>query len=445
MKKIFIAIAACLLATVVQAQFERGNKKNLDSPPEIGSKQAIIKGNPVAAAVINDFSNIKICIDKTGQSAPLPARNFTAVSAPPVINADGSVGRSVGVSRQPLAAETNKMWDPGQTIKVFIATNNTSELIRSKVRFYASQWTRYANVKFEFTDDFKAAQVKVGFDEAGKSWSWIGKDVLFNPLNFFTVNFGWFTNQTPETDFRSTIEHEFGHVLGFVHEHQSPAASIPWDKEKVYKFLADPPTKWSRPEVDFNVFAKYSTSSTNFSAYDRNSIMHYPIPAELTTDGSSVPMNTDFSAIDKQYAGLFYPFPPTPSNGTGILRTGDDCDAVAFTVEYNAVPADKVEFTLVLGEENGKKVSWWKQVGIPMTNNTETLLWIQNHSLIPSENKTTAQVQVPFSEINTSRGISFSKAKLLGVHTPLTYKWNVLPAITGGCRVTLLWNKDACL
>jgi serralysin len=426
------------------AQLDKLNKKITDNPQDITIKPSTIKGTPIGASVIYDFSNVKICVDKISENNPLPQRDFTAVAPLPVINSDGSIGKSVGVIRQPLAGETNKMWNPGQTIKVFIAANNTSELIRSKVRFYATEWTKYANIKFEFVNDFSDAQIKVGFENNRKSWSWIGKDVLFNPLRLYTVNFGWFDILTPEEEFKRTIQHEFGHVLGFIHEHQSPAGNIPWDKEKVYNFFAGSPNKWSRTEVDINLFAKYSKTSTNFSAYDRYSIMHYSYPPELTTDGSSAPKNFNFSSTDKQYAGLFYPFPPTPSNGNGILRTNDDCDAIAFKVEYNAVPADKVEFNLALGEENSKKVTWWKQVGIPMTNNTEALLWVQNHSLIQSENKTMAQVQIPFAEINTNKSISFWKAKFLGVHTLLNYNWNVFPAIIGGCRITLLWNKDSC-
>jgi hypothetical protein len=127
-----------------------------------------------------------------------------------------------------------------------------------------------------------------------------------------------------------------------------------------------------------------------------------------------------------------------------MLRTNDDCDEVAFTFMYNMVPADKVEFVLTLGETNTKKVTWWKQVGIPMTNNTETFLWVQNHSLIKEENRNSFTIQIPFNQIDINKGISFWKAKFLGVHTLLNYKWNVLPAIRGGCRIILTWNKDVC-
>ncbi len=173
--------------------------------------------------------------------------------------------------------------------------------------------------------------------------------------------------------------------------------------------------------------------------------MHYVVPPELTTDGSSVPFNTDLSPTDKQYAGYFYPFPPTPPTATGTLKTGDDCDRVDFKVEYNVVPNDKVEFVFTFGRYNNKSVTWWKQIGIPGPGNTESILQIQNHSLIASENKTMEVKQLSLNQINFQKPIRFWKAKGLGIHTLLSYQWNILPAIRGGCRITLVWSRDSCL
>ncbi|MBL0134784.1 MAG: hypothetical protein IPP79_12695 [Chitinophagaceae bacterium] len=69
------------------------------------------------------------------------------------------------------------------------------------------------------------------------------------------------------------------------------------------------------------------------------------------------------------------------------MKTGDDCDRVNFKVEYNVVPNNKVEFAISFGSYNNKAVTWWKQIGIPGPGNSESLLWIQNHSLIASEKK----------------------------------------------------------
>ena len=81
------------------------------------------------------------------------------------------------------------------------------------------------------------------------------------------MNFGWFDDNTPQAEVRSTTLHEFGHALGLIHEHQSPTAGINWNKEVVYQDMAG--QGWSRAKVDQHIFKKYSTREiTNYSAFD---------------------------------------------------------------------------------------------------------------------------------------------------------------------------------
>jgi hypothetical protein len=391
---------------------------------------------------VYDFSTMELCVDRPPATGYLPPRDFSAVAPPPKINSDGSVS-NIGVSRQPLAGETNKMWDPGQTISVYLNTTNGSDFIRNKVKEIAREWERIANIKFAFVNEFKSARVKVMFGSDNKNWSWIGKDVLFNPIGLYTMHFGSFSNSTGDGQFRRLVLHEFGHALGFIHEHQSPAAGIQWDKEKVYAFYAAEPNKFSRVDTDINVFNKYANTNTNYSAYDPYSIMHYAIPPDLTLDGRGTPSNASFSYTDIEYARRLYPFPVTDLFAAGTLRTGDDCDQVDFKIEYNVLPADQVEFTIELGQMDNKKVTWWKQIAIPLING-ESKLWVQDHSLIASENRRSFTMQIPFADLKKGAPIAFWKAKMLGVHTLLPFKWSVLHALKGGCRVKLIWKDDSC-
>lgn len=438
MKKFLIA-TSFLLSLNSNAQLDN---KILQKPVKKTNNDRIVNINQSVYSAYN-FSNIKTCIDVPSPMSPLPPRAASNSYSHFRIDANGNIS-PYAYQRQPLVAITDKMWEPGETLRFgFDITGGNLNLLE-KVKYYAKEWEKYANIKLEFVPSIFNATIKIGFKPGG-SYSLIGRDALNAAPGTITMNFGWLATTTDESMARRVILHEFGHALGFIHEHQSPGGNIPWDKEKTYAFYAQPPDNWTKAEIDYNVFTKYSTSVTNYSRYDPLSIMHYPIPAELTTTGIGVPFNIDFSATDKQYVSLVYPFPPNPPNAYGILKTGDDCDEVAFSVEYGSVPLDKIVISIELGQQATKKVTWWKQIGIPLTNNTESLLWVQNHSLIASENKTVASVEIPIKEIAINKGISFWKAKILGVHTPLNYKWNVLPAIRGGCKIKLSWNKDNCL
>ena len=63
------------------------------------------------------------------------------------------------------------------------------------------------------------------------------------------MNFGWIVGGKKEEDIRSVVLHEFGHALGAIHEHLSPMADIPWDRDAVYKDLSGPPNNWDRAKI----------------------------------------------------------------------------------------------------------------------------------------------------------------------------------------------------
>lgn len=182
-----------------------------------------------------------------------------------------------------------------------------TQLQRQKVEQYAHEWSKYCGLTFKF-GDARDAEIRVAFKEGDGSWSWVGAENLeITDPDEPTMNFGWLVPGTPEDEYSRTICHEVGHAIGCIHEHQHPAAGIPWDREAVYREYAGPPNRWTRDEVDVNLFEQYEADQSNFSAFDPKSIMIYAISNSLTIGDYEVGWNTTLSPTDKQFVGVQYP------------------------------------------------------------------------------------------------------------------------------------------
>lgn len=227
------------------------------------------------------------------------------------ITAGDSIQPSDPNDRPGIALPIGSKWSAGRVLRVKILSG--SDKIRNKIRQYASLWTQYANIELDFVDSGDA-EIRVRVNSNGSSSSYVGTDNLAIPQNQHTMNFGWLTDSTSDTEFSRVIIHEFGHALGCIHEHQSPDANIPWNVPAVEDYYQKT-NGWTKADVATNIFRPYGASTTQFSSFDPYSIMLYAIPASLTTNGYSTGWNTQLSATDKSFIAAAYPGrgPPGPS------------------------------------------------------------------------------------------------------------------------------------
>ena len=393
----------------------------LAAPPPDSLRAPMMQRQLLPRTMAVEAPPAKLCVELPkpgGQLPPAASRTFFRVMP------DGSI---VGVSQQPLASITDKVWSPGQTLR--LRFSGGSAALRQRVRNAAEQWKPHANVSFAWVDDAAPAEIRIAFVAGDGSWSHIGRDALLIAAPAPTMNFGWLTDETTAEEIRRVTLHEFGHALGMIHEHQSPVAGIPWDVPKVYAWYSKN-MSWDKAMVDTNVLAKFDPAITNYSAYDPTSIMQYPVSASLRVDRIEIGWNTNLSSLDKAAIRLWYPF---PSVWKGQLHTGDDCDAIDFTITEGVVARDQILFRV----GTGGPVNWWKSVKIPFVGGAD-------HEIQTGGIGAETRDLLPRALVEDVRPIRFAKAKFLGVHTELGYTWKVMQVLPAGAEVLLVWVRDSC-
>ena len=218
-----------------------------------------------------------------------------------------------------LVMEDLLLWD--EPVLTVSFKGGSTELHR-RIAEVASEWTQHANIHFDFgynedTGEYRTwvagdtSSIRVGFQDPGY-WSFVGTDSLDPEIcapGEITLNLEGFDRVLP-SNWKGTVLHEFGHALGFHHEHQSPVSKCDFDWDKLYDYLAGPPNFWSKEQVDHNL-KEMPAGGLTFSPYDKYSIMHYAFPEWMFVSGTSSPCYVSeqgtLSAQDKIMAAEAYP------------------------------------------------------------------------------------------------------------------------------------------
>lgn len=231
-------------------------------------------------------------------------------------------------------------WVNGTVLHYWFLNGPAAQL--QAVRDSFTEWKSLAiGLEFVEVPDSGEAEIRIGFDQADGSWSYVGRDVLGIPTTQATMNFGW--DLTTEYG-RTTALHEIGHTLGMPHEHQNPFAGIVWDEQKVYDYFTGAPNNWTRQQAFSNVLRKIDSNDVEGSNWDPDSVMEYWFPAGLIVEPAKYKNGLEppggLSAADKEWALRFYP----------TLKTTVPALNPFVSVPLSLGPGDQADFSIVPGE-----------------------------------------------------------------------------------------------
>lgn len=190
--------------------------------------------------------------------------------------------------------QRGNMWSPGQSLRVcFFGGSKRS---RSAIANIAMKWTPpSAPIRLDFGDmndpricGNGLSHIRVGYNERGY-WSLVGRDsIVYADQYSQSMNLqGFDVLPTDNLEFQSVVLHEFGHALGFQHEHQAPISSCSeeFNWSYIYAYLGGPPNYWDTEKVDRNLRKLAYYSGDFAAAFDRKSIMLYTFPETFYLSG----------------------------------------------------------------------------------------------------------------------------------------------------------------
>ena len=272
---------------------------------------------------------------------------------------------------------------------ITVAFYGGTDDLRSQIASVASEWSRYGDFKFDFTDPLTRhyrewsraditfrADVRIAFDgiEQPGFWSLIGKDgsdpTLVAP-NQASLGLQGFTTSLPP-DWAAIVRHEFGHALGLMHEHQMPVGGCDQDfkwqddpgyvpsqdiegqyindpqgrKPGIYTLLAGYPNFWPQSKVDSNMRQLLADSQNYaFGEFDSMSIMKYYFAPTFFVLGTGSHCysdeNTEISQLDQTGIRKWYPIATSNSFQEILKEQMSVLKSLESTLKLQTVPVAK--------------------------------------------------------------------------------------------------------
>lgn len=204
---------------------------------------------------------------------------------------------------------------PSSTISVCFFDGR--QQARDRVARIAGNWSVGTGIRFDFgptgnrrtCDIAKPSNIRVSFLGEGYS-SYVGAVARQIPSNRQTLNLAGMDRVGGFSAYEDgVVLHEFGHAIGFEHEHQSPISGcqeeFDWD---ILPLLL----QWPIDQIKRNMQRLNVSSNMLYTAFDNKSIMLYSLDRRAFKNPDQakcyIPApNNNISSIDRKAAADVYP------------------------------------------------------------------------------------------------------------------------------------------
>lgn len=224
---------------------------------------------------------------------------------------------------QHIAALTGKLW-PSSGVKATVQFLDQPDAeTKRKILLAANAWNKTANIQFIETN--LHGDIRIARTRGQGYWSYLGQDNAHVSADQQTMNLDSFTSSTSDSEYNRVVKHEFGHYLGWPHEHTRKEIVSKIDPEEAYTYYLKY-DGWNRQLVQEQVLNLTPDELLTALPIDIKSIMCYGFPAEIMKDHQPVPGGMDIDDEDYALAAKLY-----PKSGSNHLQAILNIDEAVFT------------------------------------------------------------------------------------------------------------------